>query len=249
MSEARSLKGAGLRYSSEDGVPAWAAGKTADEILAIASQAVGHIQAQSSTPAYTQNVQIPQAPDPELAYRDPVAYAREYAAYSDARVNAQLAQVGAPVYGQLAAIARQQSKTGRYADVWRRWEPEIEIKLAGIPAQQRTLELYDQAAQMVKADHIDEIAREQAEKLMAAGGTGTERSSGAGGAPPAAADPLEAAFAGNHPFFVDAKANGLSPASVRRFLEQTGQTAEEYIRNATRGSVVVTKEGFQRSHG
>lgn len=249
-SQARSLKGAGLRYSSEDGVAEWAVGKTADEILDIASRAVGHIQAQSVAPSYTPNVQIPQAPDPELAYRDPIAYAREYDAYSRQRVQAEMQLGAAPVFGQLAAMAKNASKAGKHADIWRRWEPEIELKLAGIPANQRTIELYDQAAGMVKADHVEEIARERAEKLMQSQGSATERAGqSSAGSSANAADPLAAAFASGHPFFVDAAANGLTPDRVRRFCEQTGQTPEEYIRNATRGSVVVTKEGFQRSHG
>jgi hypothetical protein len=271
----RSLKGAGLRYGASDGVPTWAVGKTADEVLALAQQAVGVLQSasyQQSQPAqpasqgaYSLNVQgngagaganagAPQAPDPELAYQNPTEYARQYDRYSDWRMQQQLAQVGAPVYQQLADMAREQSRTGAHADVWRRWEPEVEIKLAGIPHASRNRALYDQAAALVKADHVEELARERMEALAGAGAPATERAGTAGGAAAgtganSAGDPLADAFASGLPFFERAKQNGLTPDRVRQFLASTGQTAEEYIANAKRGTVVVTQEGFVRSHG
>lgn len=254
-SGANSLRGAGLRYGASDGVPQWAIGKTADEILNIASQAVSYIQ--SAQPA-TQPVSTPDvrtqsaaAPDPELAYSNPTEYARQYDAYNAARMQQAMSAYAAPVLGQLSELARQQSRNGAYADVWRRWEPEIELKLAGIPRESRTLPLYEQAAALVKADHLEELARERAEQLAAnVGGAGTERSpSGSVASGALAEDPLEKAFASGHPFFEKARAEGLTPERVRRFLEQTGRTVDEYIANATRGNVVASAAGFVRAHG
>lgn len=252
-----SLKGAGLRYTADDGVPTWAVGKTADEILNIASQAVNYLQTSpqpqavaAPSPAPAQNT-VPSAPPAELAYQDPTAWARQYDEYQRWQLSNSLNAYAAPVMAQMSELARAQSQNGQHADVWKRWGPEIELKIASIPREQRTIMLYDQAAALVKADHVEEIARERAEQLAGTSfGAGTERSpSSAVGSNTAASDPLEAAFAGDHPFFAKARAEGLTPARVRTFLEQTGRTVEDYIASATRGSVVVNPAGFVRAHG
>jgi hypothetical protein len=253
--QARTLKGAGLRYGAEDGVPAWAQGKTADEILNIATQAVGVVNSYASAPAapapYTQNVpsepMAPTPPDPELAYSNPAEWARAQQRWSDYQMQAQFAAASAPVLAQLAETARELSRSGQYRDAWQRWEPEIELKLAGIPMSQRNKALYDQAAALVRADHFEEIARERATQLVAQG-AGTERGSPIGGEPRPADDPLVEAFESGHPFFERAKTNGMTPAAIRKFCEQTGTSVTEYIENATRGTVLTTPNGFVRAH-
>lgn len=257
-SEARTLKGAGLRYGTDDGVPQWAVGKTADEVLAIASQAVGAMssytpQAQPSatyapSPQNAQPGQIA-APDPELAYSNPSEWARQAQAYNEQMMTQRLQAASAPIAQQLAETARELSRSGQYRSVWERWEPEIEIKLAGIPLASRNKALYDQAAQLVRADHIEELARERAEKIAQNAGAGTERAGAMAGAEPRISDdPLTKAFESGHPFFQQAKANGTTPDAIRRFCEQTGTSVEDYIANATRGNVVTSPTGFVRAH-
>jgi len=189
-------------------------------------------------------------PNPDLMYSDPAEYQRQYDAYVEARFNAQLTQLAAPVLQQNADTARELSKMGAYADVWRRWEPEIEQQLAGIPTHQRTKQLYDQAALLVRGLHAEELANERAQQMLASRDTGTESTHGAGGAPPASpGDALDEAWDSGHPFFEKAKSYGMSKERIREHCARSGISVADYVKNATLGTVVQSPSGIQRAGG
>lgn len=233
-------------------------GKTAAEV------------AQMTTSLYQQNLALQQqpspsspqiapppsqaaAPDPNLIYSDPAAYQAQYDAYvrgiTQTAVQSQMQQY-APVVSQAAETARELSKLGSLSDVWRRWEPEVEMQMQGIPSHLRTKALYDQAAQIVKANHLDELASERAQQLLAQGDTGTVRGSGSGSLPPApAGDALDKAWDESHPYFDGMKREGLTKADVRRFCTQMGQSVDDYVKSATLGQIIPSKHGFTRAAG
>lgn len=192
-------------------------------------------------------------PDPNLIYSDPAAYQAQYDAYvrglTQSVVQSQMQQY-APVVNQAAETARELSKLGSHADVWRRWEPEIEMQMQGIPGHLRSKTLYDQAAQIVKANHLDELASERAQQMLAQNDPGTIRANGGVTLPPSTAegDALDKAWDEDLPYFQGMKREGLSKADVRRFCTQTGQSVEDYVKSAKLGQIIPTKNGFTRTN-
>lgn len=238
-----------------DRYAAWMRGRTADEVAEAAQNLYDELtrlssQPPSSAPEPT-NMSTPgalQPPDPQLIYTDAARYQRELIAYQNALYQQQFAAQASPIAARLAETDKQLSRNGRYADVWKRWESEIEAKLAGIPIEQRNLALYDQAAQLVRADHIDELAQERAEQLQSNAGAGTERSGGNTSSPSYTLDKLDEVYDGEHPFFVNAREQRVTKDMIREHCRKMKISVDEFVANSTLGNVLVGKNGFSRSY-
>lgn len=188
-------------------------------------------------------------PNPDLIYSDPPRYQQEYDAYVRNLMQTQMAQLAQPFMQQQGSTAKRLSQMGGFADVWRRWEPEIEMQMQSIPMHLRTSELYDQAAAIVRANHVEEIAQERAQQMLQASNTGTERVPGAGGAPAAATqDKLDEMWDSGHPFFEGLKSEGATKQRIRDFCRTTGQSVDDYVKGATLGVITPSKHGFTRAH-
>lgn len=200
----------------------------------------------SSQPQMSYNG-IPQRPDPDLMYSDPRAYADQMERYQDFKLQQHLNAVAAPVLQSQAAQARHLAKSDpEFSDIWRRYEPEIEAELAGIPQMQRSKELYDKAAEIVRGRHWRDFAREEAERIGATSGF-TERGAPAGGTPPAAVgDPLDTYFESDAPHARFARDNGLTKAQIRAYCKATGTSIEDYVKNAASENLIRTNAGFVR---
>src|SRR5688572_18952814 len=106
----KGLKGSGLRYTEADGVPQWAIGKTADELLDMQMSVYDKVMTNASvytpTPAVTQPYQpyTPQSqpqpgggpPDPALSYTKPEEYNRQLSAWQQEQMQQTFAINAAP---------------------------------------------------------------------------------------------------------------------------------------------------------
>jgi hypothetical protein len=242
------------RYE-DPSLPSWAQGKTFEEIVRLTEAIANNQSPQPSTPTPSQAAPMtyPQGgaltpPDPQLMYTDPAAYQRQYEAYSEARIQAQMAQMASPFAARQAELEKSESKRDpRFASVWQRWEVEIERELMGIPPESRNRALYDKAASIVKANHMDELLGEEVERRMAAGGVGTERGSSAGGGEPQVQlDELEEAWDSDHPYFAKARSEGLTKNEMREWLRKWKIPVSDFVKNVQSENIISTLGGFQR---
>lgn len=246
---ARGLHSSGLRFGDDEPVPDWARGKTARELLEITQQIVSNIGMPQQpapapapqTPAPTPMNMPPQPPDPDLIYTDKAEYNRQLAAYLQNTQLATLQQYSAPFTNNAADTAIHLSKQGRFADVWKRWEPEVMAELASVPRSYWNITLLDKAAQIVRSNHLDEIVQEQAERLAADRGAPITEGSGPGSQPSSPAVlPLDILFEENHPSIKRFRDAGLSAGDVRAMLPRMKTTEEEYVTNLKSSHIVST---------
>ncbi len=150
-------------------------GKTAEEIVEWSDQVSDQVRTlynqQTQTPAPQQAAPQPaQALDPDLILTNPEEYQRQMIATINAQQSQNLAAAAGPIIQAQADTARFMSQHDKsHEDTWDRWSHDIDMQVANIPANLRTKALYDQAAKIVKAEHIDEIVDERAQALASAG--------------------------------------------------------------------------------
>ena len=149
-------------------------GKTAQEIVEWSDQVSDQVRTlytqQTQAPAQPVAPQPTQALDPDLILTNPEEYQRQMINTINAQQNANLAQAAQPIINAQADTARFMSQHDKsHEETWDRWSHDIDMQVANIPANLRTKALYDQAAKIVKAEHIDEIVDERAQALASAG--------------------------------------------------------------------------------
>jgi hypothetical protein len=122
-------------------------------------------------------------------------------------------------------IARQQ-----YADDFRRFGPEINAKIAQVPAHLRTLDNLAMVVKMVRSDHVDEIAHERAQQLVSTMDP-TLRSNG-GGAPPVPASHENTLAADTVPaeWKRRALAAGITDRTVEEFCRSNDMTPADFYK-------------------
>lgn len=142
--------------------PEWARGKTGAEITAITQQLMESVTRQGTAPA-----PAPAAPVAPGAI-DPQAYAT-----GQDILNAQQAAVAQfqPALERLAqqnaaATYRIVQTDPRYAETFQRYGPEVMTYLGQVPKAQWTVDIIEGAAKLVRADHLDELARERANQIV-----------------------------------------------------------------------------------
>lgn len=185
-------------------------------------------------------------PDPDLAIRDPAAWQQQYDAYITARQQEQLAQVALPVMTTVAATARDLSRMDPEAGkVWQKYGPEIDALVAAIPVWQRSKATYDQAAKIVRANHVNDLVQEELDRARASGGFGTEPAGSGSAAPSAPSErPLDKLFADNHPHVQRLKDAGLTtPERVREFLPRMGRSEEDFVNSILQAGISAEGRG------
>lgn len=243
----RGLNDSGLRFTEGDGVPSWAVGKTAKELLATAKDLYSVVQTQSSpspasAPSSSPAPSVPppssaptvNAPDPSLIYSNPDEYHRQMVAYTDARIQAAVGGAASSVVTPMASLAkREASRDPRYTYAWEKYAPEIETIMARVPEGQRgNVDLWSEAASIVQGRHVDEIAQAKAEALVRAGAdTGSLPTQG--GAPmrpgaSASGSPIDRLFSENHPAIKDYVRDEIGAAKIREHASKRGYTEQEY---------------------
>ena len=171
-------------------------------------------------------------PKASLIYDNEEEYNRQMAAYQQSLVDQRMAQYAPTIFQGQSENAKWASQTDpKWQKVWSRWAPEIEMQMSSIPAHQRTKQMWDMAAQLVKSNHVDEIAAERAQELAANGGFGTERGQSAGGAPPTQFnDPLDELLSDTaHPQVMKWKEGGLTKQDIIDYCRQTGRAVKDYV--------------------
>jgi hypothetical protein len=160
--------------------PAWAAGKTADEVLGIAGQMEQTLQ---RFVAGNQPAPAPAAPAPApaqgFADDDYVSGAQFRAAapqFVQQYVQPQMAQLQASIAQTNLETVRRDPKC---AEIFDKWGPEVYNKLASVDKSHWNVDNLRVIVNLVKADHVDEIANERASRL-ATERMETFRSSGVG---------------------------------------------------------------------
>ena len=178
-----------FRYG--ENAPAWARGKTAEEVLGIAQNLVNTFERAPASPQAQGAVQTQYNAASSNIVRDsgaPTVGDDDYITGKD--LKAMLADISTrqvqPAINQgveLGASANLGWLRREHAEVFQKYGPEISQKLASVPKHLWTIDNLETVVKLVKVDHLDEISREQALKL-ASTMEPTIRSSGAGGSVP-----------------------------------------------------------------
>lgn len=184
------------RLTAQDGVPSWQIGRTVKEVTDLSQQMYTNMlkgqplpqgvapQPQSYMPQQPQGYQPQQQQpiDPDLWINDPAQAAnlirQQILEEGQQRFGSQFEQQAA----QNAANARALAEL-RDPDSFKRWGPEIDMMLQQIPVAQRTAEVIQQAAQLVRGQHVEDLVKEAGERrakeiLEQMQGAGTLRSGG-----------------------------------------------------------------------
>lgn len=230
----RGLKGSGLRYTEADGVPSWAVGKTADEVLGLSQEMFNVIQTSAPTPA---PVPTPSPTpmntheiDPNLMYSNPTEYNRLLVESARAAARAELAAAEVSFGTPMESMAKSQAQAFE-PEVWKRYAPEIEVLMRDVaPAQRRNPEVWKRAVKLVKSDHLDDLVEERARALAARGDAGSLPGSGAPptGDPRASLSPLRKLFADKAEAVKDYIRDEISVDQVIARARQQGYTEEAY---------------------
>lgn len=196
----------------------WQRNKTADEVANLSNQMYAELvrrqPAPASAPAPTNGaptgVTMPTddqwLTQPGVAAQQVLQYAR----------NTEFAPALANMANQLGVTAREVIRM-RYPDEFRKWGPEIDLYINQMDAQYRNVDNLDKVVGMVRANHIDEIAAERAQKrLDEMIASGTVLRPGAAPNGPGTAAPGAA---------IDLAKSGL-PDNYARLLQRYGVTSE-----------------------
>jgi hypothetical protein len=167
---------AGYRYTAQDGVPPYMVGRTAKEAAFLVdefrrTEPTPQVQYQQP-PQYAP--QQPQRPSQdEWSLTPGAAFEKEMAWREQSQFQPAIQQT----YHGIAQNARALAEM-RHKDVFDKYGPEVDLQLRNVPAQQRTIEAYDMAVNIVRGQHArdisEEVVRERVNaeiaKLRTAGG-------------------------------------------------------------------------------
>ena len=102
--------------------------------------------------------------DPERALTDPKGYQADFVKFMQNMQQQQIAQIAAPVLAQQKESARWMAQSDKQnTHVFDKWGSEVDklvedaVRVGAVPSKA----LYDQAAKMVKANHLDELVAEK----------------------------------------------------------------------------------------
>ena len=185
------LERTGFRYG--EAAPASLQGRTATETANYVEQLeqqqqqmVNSVQQYVAAQGQAQPQAQPAATpvDADLMLTDPDAWQKQFAEKMGQGVQQYINQAGVPLYQGQAATAKSLSRQDpKYAEVWQKYGPEVERLMSGVPlAQQASPDMWNQAAKIVKSEHLEHFIDERAKTLAATlgsveqGGTGTAMS-------------------------------------------------------------------------
>lgn len=249
----RTLKGAGLKYTREDGVPSWAVGKTADEILRM-TQTLHDTYLQGGTPPQdaqpntiqremNQNMQsapqqnqsqAPSPPDPNLMFTNAAEYNRQLSEWNQYQINQSFQAQSAPfMQGQIELAKAESRRDSRFKEVWERYEPEIEAEVSRVNPQMKTsVKFWNQAAALIKGMHFDELhaSRMNETRPTDTGTLSTDGSFSQNGNTSSSLSPIEKAWREDADWIKSFKRlPGMSAAKLRSQVAQMGSTEEDYV--------------------
>lgn len=231
-----------FRFGNDATVPEWARGRSAAEVLTLATQMAAVLPSAGAS-AVTGTGSPPATPVPEGApdwFQAPDAAAARLRDDVLSKVTRGFEETAAQNAANARAIAAR-----LYDKEFGRWAPEIDLLASRIPATQRTVENYENLIRIVKANHLEELATERAKELVAAGGVMGERSGG-NGAIPGAAPSRVLDFEQLGPAAKEAaQRHGLTEQQVLDFCRKTGWPVEKWVEATKSGKVVTSETPFE----
>lgn len=152
--------------------PAWAQGKTAEEVLGIAEKLNGVVTTyvQNGSPPQQQQVQQTayQPQQPATQQIDDSAYltGADINRFAPRLIDQQTTPQFDAIYESVAQTNLASVKRDN-AQIFDKYGPEINSYLAKVPFKQRTIDNLNTVVKLVKADHVDELASEIASQRFA----------------------------------------------------------------------------------
>jgi hypothetical protein len=218
--------------------------KNADEILDLANKMYDALQSNApapsapSPPAPEPHVTAPSDIDPNLMYSNPAEYHRQLRASLRADIQSEISSASGAIVTPLASLAKAEAKRNpKRKAVWDRYAPEIEAMVARLPEQARARpDIWDEAAKMVAGEHVDEIARTEADRIIAAGrdsGTLPTQHGSPNEPVPSGGSPLEKLFREEHASVKGFLQDGIPISKVREHARKQGYTEEGYAKLLT----------------
>lgn len=183
----------------------------------------------------------PMPPANPTAPLDPGAYAT-----GQDILNAQQAAV-AQFAPQLQRLAQQNaastyrlvSSDPRFVETFQKYGPEVTTYLANVPREQWTVDIVEGAAKLVRADHLDELARDRANQIMQ-GMEPTIRPTGGGSTPQALTPDLSLKSEKLPSDWRERAAKvGLTERVLDEFCLGTGLTREQFFRQFETGGIIT----------
>lgn len=157
--------------------------------------------------------------------------------YIDARAQ-QFQQTFGQSAEQAASVARGLVEM-QDPDPFKRWGTEIDALLRNVPRERLTLDAVRQAVRIVKADHVDELAAEKAERLATERIPTMRSNGGAGtGSSPTTLAGLDSP---DIPEFWkrSAAAVGLGERELREFCAANNMTPEQFVGQFKQGNILT----------
>lgn len=254
-----------FRYGESAEVPAWARGKTAAEVLGIANQATSALQ------DFIQTGRAPQAPpqpqyQPQQPQYQPPAWETQprnpqngqWANQIDPDQPLTLAQLQAlapqfvqqSMQPQLSALAQNTANLAfdtvyrEESKAFQRYGPEINALLARVPRETWTIDTVRQAVRIVKADHIDDLARERAEQLVNDQFPTLRSNGGAPGTPIAPARAADSIFDESIPEETRDRLRkaGVTEQTAQSFCEANGITMKDYVAMLKKDAITEVRQ-------
>lgn len=186
----------------------------------------------------TRQQQAPAQPAAPPLADDDFATGAQVRGYLDQR--AQQFQQTLGLAGEQAASVARGLVESQDPEPFKRWGREIDNLLQNVPKHQWTLDAVRQAVRIVKADHVDELAAEKAERL-AAERIPTMRSNGGAGpgsGPTTTFAGLDAPEIPDH-WKRSAQAVGLTERELHEFCAANGMSPDQFVDQFKKGNLLT----------
>lgn len=184
-----------------------------------------------------QQPQRPAAPQAPSLADDDFATGAQVRGYLDQRAT-QFTQSLGNTAAQAASLARGLVEQ-QDPEPFKRWGREIDTLLQNVPKEQVTLDAVRQAVRIVKADHVDELAAERAERLAAERIPTTRSNGGASsGSSPNTIASLDSPDIPDH-WKRSAAAVGLSERELHEFCAANGMSPDAFVEQFKKGNLLT----------
>ena len=205
------------------------AGRSAEEILGIA-EGLAEVATRFNQP-------VPQSVAPQPNRFDLDIPDDEYLTGRQVKgILQQVANQGPPVDETARNLAAQSLYTNlrsTRADDFKRWEREINAEISKLPVSYWTYDALNTIVNMVRANHVDELVAEKAQRLVGESHPTIRSGSGGSGGPITQQRTLESESLPRG--WVDkARSAGIDESTVREFAALQGITPDEYLADVER---------------